>query len=337
MELGHLIEQTVRQKYLEPKKLALIEKLVDFILHKAPTMLSDHQNLVVINFEYDSQHYFSFTGYPDPSIVDQYHWLDQFTIDVSEENDNETLDRILDEINVFENDDWILEHRETGITFEHYNLFSRLVEEFFADCWKRAKINSISSYRCFLFIHDLYDGIDCDTGLPASDGDVQDILRKEGTTFTEYPRPDPWSFSSLDHKLKDFWSNRKAVYSNLHKMSNGVLQGTCTIEIENGKHFVLGDNCGGPGTWSGDTFQKPDNLFFLPVWRKSIWGKSYQEIASFNVGEQKITFFKRRFELVEIHHLYQGSLEGFQWKNGEKERFWMKLESEPIRRTLELS
>ncbi len=54
---------------------------------------------------------------------------------------------------------------------------------FFAECWQIAKKHTSSGYRCFFLQHDVYRGIDADTGQNADSENIIEILTEESFEF----------------------------------------------------------------------------------------------------------------------------------------------------------
>jgi hypothetical protein len=186
MELIQKIKETLRKDFLAHKKEILVPLLVDFIKNKAPQLIENSEDLRVITFEYDMPFDFAYVAYPDPNIIPQDHWLDQFTIDASEDDDDERLESVLAGNDIVQDDDLGWVKKDTSKEIDMWEINKELEHKFFAECWQTAKAQTGSKYRCFFLEHDVYRGIDADTGKEIESEEIPDVLTKEGFDFVLY-------------------------------------------------------------------------------------------------------------------------------------------------------
>lgn len=178
-KLNHDAKMFLQENLFKYKEELLEKELIDLIQNKAKLLIEKPEFLKVITFEFDSILDFSYCIYPDPNIIAQKHWKDQFIIDCGKKDDYEVLDSLLDEFNLEEWDDAFVSKDDEDYYVDIYELLNELNFSFFRNSWLRAKSITNSSYRGFLFWHDSYNGIDLETGLEAKSENIIEILNKE--------------------------------------------------------------------------------------------------------------------------------------------------------------
>ncbi|CAL2104048.1 protein of unknown function [Tenacibaculum sp. 190130A14a] len=166
------------------KEEILTEKIIDFFKEKAQLLIENHKILKVINFEFDSIMDFMYSVYPDPYIIPQKYWKDQFIIECDNEDDYKVLQNLCEEFKLEEWDDAYVLIEDEDYYVDIYEILNELHYLYFENSWKKAKSITGVNYRGFLFWHDSYNGVDLDTGLEVRDKDVIDILKKEKFDFT---------------------------------------------------------------------------------------------------------------------------------------------------------
>ncbi len=177
------LNEDFKTNFLNSKEEKLTNLLVKFISEDAQKLISNPEQLSVFAFEFDTPFGFSYVGYPESSIVSQKYWLDTIIISIEEEEDLETIETIF-ERNEYFSDDEVWEHQPSGYYIEEWDFFKTMELELFKNAWQKAKTKTQSNYRCFFYEHDVYSGIDADTGKKASADDVIDILNKENFKYT---------------------------------------------------------------------------------------------------------------------------------------------------------
>lgn len=177
-------KEFLNKNLFKKKEEILTQKIIDFFKNKAQLLIENHEILKVINFEFDSIMDFMYSVYPDPYIIPQKYWEDQFIIECDNENDYEVLENLRKEFKLEEWDDAYVLIEDEDYYIAIYDILNELHYSYFENSWKKAKSITGVSYRGFLFWHDSYNGIDLDTGLEARDKDVVKILEKEKFDFT---------------------------------------------------------------------------------------------------------------------------------------------------------
>jgi hypothetical protein len=170
-------------KLFNQKEKILTEKLLYFFQNQVHLLIDTIDILKVITFEFDAIMSFSFTVYPDPTIIPQSYWKEQFTLDCSTENDSNVLELLCEKFNLEEWDDAFVSKDNEAYYVDIYEILNELHYNFFQNAWKKATQKCGVTCRGFLFWHDGYHGIDLDTGKPAKSEDVISILTDEGYDF----------------------------------------------------------------------------------------------------------------------------------------------------------
>ncbi|MFK7969284.1 MAG: hypothetical protein AB8F95_02905 [Bacteroidia bacterium] len=171
--------ESIKKKFLQPKKEILSGLLIDFIQNKTTTIISEPAHLIAINVEFDTPFNFGYVIYPDLATLPEGVSFDTVIISCAEDGDWGNLSDILNN-NGYEEVDDVWENKETADYFEEWDFYKALELDFFHQAWTDAKKKTDSKLRCFFFEHDVFAGVDADTGKAASMEDVKAILASEG-------------------------------------------------------------------------------------------------------------------------------------------------------------
>ena len=175
-----IIEDIVNQ-IIKPKKILLIELLIEFINVHSIKLIDESENLKVVAFEYEMPFEFHYVGYPESEIIAQDYWNDHHHIDISDDNDDDKIEQIFEKygFELVEGESYHWENENNGEYIEANFIFEKLEDDMFHEAWTEAKRITNSNYRCFFFQHDSYYGIDADTRKAAGSDNVIEILDKE--------------------------------------------------------------------------------------------------------------------------------------------------------------
>lgn len=187
MDITEKLKKDIQEQFLNFKKEKMVSLLVDFIENKAPLLIENPEDLRVVTFEVDRPFDFIYGAYPDPNVIPQGYWLTQFVIDAGEEDDDEKLEAILANNNLNDDGEWI--DMETDEDIELWEIYDGLEKGFFSECWQLAKSQTSSNLRCFFLEHDVYRGIDADTGKEIEDNQIIDVLKSENFEFRIFEEP----------------------------------------------------------------------------------------------------------------------------------------------------
>ncbi len=180
------ITEDIVNEIVKPKRILLIDLLIEFINVHSVKLIDESKNLKVVAFEYEDPFDFYYIGYPESEIIAQDYWNDHHHIDISDDNDDDKIEQIFKKygFELVEGESYHWENEDSGDYIEADFIFKKLEYDMFHEAWKEAKRITNSNYRCFFFQHDSYYGIDVDTRKAAGSDDVIEILDKEGFEYT---------------------------------------------------------------------------------------------------------------------------------------------------------
>lgn len=163
------LEGNLWELHLKSRVSELSRELVNFMNQTDYKINEDFDSIVAFDFEMEGDLDLTYVGYPNPEY--QGHWMNTAIINVNHENDREVTTKIIEEINS--------KHKIKVETLDDFWVsIKELQYRFFRTAW----INAVKQTRFkklgFFIIHDLFRGIDCQTGEKVNEEQIEEIIEK---------------------------------------------------------------------------------------------------------------------------------------------------------------
>ncbi len=139
--------------------------------------------------------------------------------------------------------------------------------------------------------------------------------------------PNPWDFSNIDKNLISPNGRYKVEFGELIEIAMGApIGGECFLKFDNSK-IKLNEWCAGPIMWNNLS-----SKIALPTWTKN----RNQKIEIIEIGEMKITTYKREFRVLQFHSFVDNLLKGIDSPIHMTGTLYFDLDKEEIEKIREL-
>lgn len=143
-------------------------KLMKFMNQSDYKINDDFESVIAFDFEMEGDLDLTYVGYPNPEY--QGHWMNTAIIDVNHKNDREITTKIIEGIN-----------SKYNIEIENLDEFWQSIKElqfrFFRIAWTNAVKQTGFKKLGFFINHNLFRGIDCQTGEKINENEIEEIIK----------------------------------------------------------------------------------------------------------------------------------------------------------------
>lgn len=170
------------------------------------------------------------------------------------------------------------------------------------------------------------------TILQALKFDELSIGRIVGFSIDSLKYPNPWDFPTENSNGQEDGNKATLVYSNVHEIGMGApLSGACKIKTKRNEEVLITQNCGGPAIW-----MRSGQKMAIPIWNKSFLRGTFQRIGIFNLKEQTLTIYKKKFRVLDLRSFSGNFILGFDSPIHRIKKLEFDYINEPIERIVQI-